>query len=81
VDAPFEDGVTVIIGREHREGAMRDCSVIITGYGAPNGPQGTLAVLGPTRMHYPRAIATVRYMGTVMGELLQRLYGGDEKNG
>jgi heat-inducible transcriptional repressor len=81
MDAPFEDGVTVIIGSEHREGAMRECSVIITGYGAPNGPQGTLAVLGPTRMHYPRAIATVRYMGTVMGELLHRLYGGDDKNG
>jgi transcriptional regulator of heat shock response len=27
------------------------------------GHKGTIAVLGPTRMHYPRAIATVRYMG------------------
>jgi hypothetical protein len=26
-------------------------------------------------MQYSRAIATVRYMGSVMSELLQRLYG------
>ncbi len=79
---PFEstpaDGVTVLIGSDNRQDAMRECSVIITGYGNPRGPKGTLVVLGPTRMHYPRAIATVRYMGSVMGELLQRLYGPND---
>lgn len=81
---PFEstpdEGVTVLIGAENREGAMRGCSVIITGYGAPGGPKGSLVVVGPTRMHYPRAIATVRYMGSVMSELLHRLYGTDIQN-
>lgn len=75
VDAPAGEGVTVIIGSEHREDAMRECSIIITGYGPERGAQGMLAVLGPTRMAYPKAIATVSYMGTVMSELLQRLYG------
>jgi heat-inducible transcriptional repressor len=72
------EGVTVLIGSENRQDAMRECSVIITGYGRPAGPKGTLAVLGPTRMHYPRAIATVRYMGSVMSELARRLYGGSD---
>jgi heat-inducible transcriptional repressor len=78
VDSVLGSGVTVIIGSENRPGAMRECSLIITGYGNAQGAQGTLAVLGPTRMHYPRAIATVRYMGTVMSELLQRLYGQNQ---
>ena len=79
---PFEttpaNGITVIIGGENRQDAIRECSLIITGYGGPEGARGMLAVLGPTRMHYPRAIATVRYMGAVMSEVLKRLYGKNE---
>ena len=75
LDSALEDGVTVIIGGENRQDAMRELSLILTGYGSDQGARGMLAVLGPTRMHYPRAIATVRYMGSVMTELLHRLYG------
>ncbi len=74
-DAAPDEGVAVVIGGENRQDAMRECSIIIAPYGVMGGAQGMLAVLGPTRMHYPRAIATVRYMGSVMGELLKRLYG------
>jgi heat-inducible transcriptional repressor len=69
-----DEGVTVIIGAENPNDQMRECSIVITTYGTPDGHKGALAVLGPTRMHYPRAIATVRYMGGVMSELLARLY-------
>jgi heat-inducible transcriptional repressor len=69
-----DEGVTVIIGAEHPHGSMRECSIVITSYATPDGHKGALAVLGPTRMHYPRAIATVRYMGNVMSEVLTRLY-------
>ena len=73
-----DESVTVIIGSEHREGAMRDLSVVLTGYGPAGGPQGMLAVIGPTRMRYGHSIATVRYMSDVMSELLNRLYGANE---
>jgi heat-inducible transcriptional repressor len=77
---PFEtigdEGVTVIIGAENRQDAMRDCSVVIARYSAGDGgPSGALAVLGPTRMHYPRSIATVRYLGELMSGLMNKLYG------
>ena len=77
---PFEtiadEGVTVIIGAENRQDAMRDCSVVIARYSAGDGgPSGALAVLGPTRMHYPRSIATVRYIGELMSGLMNKLYG------
>ncbi|MFN8555822.1 MAG: heat-inducible transcriptional repressor HrcA [Dehalococcoidia bacterium] len=78
-DSTPDDGVTVIIGAENRRDAMRECSVIIAAYGGAQGAKGSLVVLGPTRMHYPRAIATVRYMGGVMSELLKRLYGHHEE--
>lgn len=70
-----EDGVTVIIGGENPNDHMRECSVVISSYGTPEGHKGAIAVLGPTRMHYPRAIATVRYMGDLMTDVLARLYG------
>jgi heat-inducible transcriptional repressor len=77
---PFEtiadEGVTVIIGAENRRDAMRDCSVVMARYSAGDGgPSGALGVVGPTRMHYPRAIATVRYLGSLMSDLMTKLYG------
>jgi len=77
---PFEtiadEGVTVIIGAENRQDAMRDCSVVIARYSAgEGGPTGAIAVVGPTRMYYPRAIASVRYLGGLMSDLMIKLYG------
>jgi heat-inducible transcriptional repressor len=77
---PFEtiadEGVTVIIGGENRRDAMRDCSVVIARYSAGDGgPSGALGIIGPTRMHYPRSIASVRYLGALMSELMVKLYG------
>jgi heat-inducible transcriptional repressor len=73
-----KDGVTVMIGAEHEEDAMRDYSVVVAPYGAPGGVQGAMAVLGPTRMHYSETISTVRFMAGVMSEMLRTFYGEDE---
>ena len=53
---------------------MRDCSVVITRYGIPGEVGGALGVMGPTRMQYERAIPTVRFLSTVMSELVSELY-------
>jgi len=63
-------GVTIVIGGEHPIDAMRVCSVITTDYTGPAGLRGSLSVVGPTRMHYPRTVSMVRYMSTLMEELL-----------
>ncbi len=62
--------VQIIIGGEHPVDAMRLCSVVTARYTGPDGLRGTLAVIGPTRMHYPRAVSMVRYMSSLMEELL-----------
>ena len=68
------DDVVVIIGSENREDVMRECSLVIGRYGGADGPAGTIAVVGPTRLPYARAIATVRYVGSLMGQLLNNVY-------
>ena len=71
------DGVTVIIGADNPRlapagEAIRACSVIISAYGTPDAASGALAVLGPTRMRYPRTISTVRYLSALMSELVSK---------
>lgn len=69
------DGVQVIIGGEHGLDKMRDYSVILARYGQGRNLAGVVGLFGPTRMAYPRSISTVRYISTVMSELLAELYG------
>jgi heat-inducible transcriptional repressor len=68
-------GVHVIIGHENPNDAMQDVSLVFAPYGAPDRALGLLGVLGPTRMPYPRAIPTVRYLATLMNELINSQYG------
>ncbi len=68
-------GVHVIIGRENTNDAMHEVSLVFAPYGTPDRALGLLGVLGPTRMRYPRAIPTVRYLSTLMNELINSEYG------
>jgi heat-inducible transcriptional repressor len=68
-------GVHVIIGRENMNYAMHEVSLVFAPYGAPDRALGLLGVLGPTRMPYPRAIPTVRYLATLLNELIDSHHG------
>lgn len=46
----LDDGVVVMVGSDNPLGS--DCSIVVTRYSVPHGPQGLLGVLGPTRMDY-----------------------------
>lgn len=69
-----EGKVTVVIGSEHPNEAMRQCSVIVSPYSGSSGLRGTVSVLGPTRMQYSRAVPMVRYMSSIMEELLDAYF-------
>lgn len=71
-------GVTILIGSENRQDAMRDCSLVLARYGLQDKLAGALAVVGPTRMRYPRAVSAVRFMASVMDDLLAAYYGYGE---
>jgi heat-inducible transcriptional repressor len=70
-----EHKVQVIIGKENREEAIQNFSVVISQYGLPDEATGTIGVVGPTRMHYSRAIPTVYYLSSVLSRLVAGLYG------
>jgi heat-inducible transcriptional repressor len=72
-----QHGVHVIIGKENQNEAIQNCSVVICRYGLPEEAAGTIAVVGPTRMPYLRAIPTVYYLSTVLTRLVAGLYGKD----
>ena len=69
------NGVQVIIGSEGKFDDIRDCSLVLSGYGFPGGADGVVGVLGPMRMPYGRAVSAVRYVAGLMNDLLHRLYG------
>ncbi|RLC68530.1 MAG: heat-inducible transcription repressor HrcA [Chloroflexi bacterium] len=75
--------VHVIIGKENKEKAIQNCSVVISQYGLPDEATGTIGVVGPTRMPYSHTIPTVYYLSSVLSSLVAGLYGreihGDQR--
>jgi heat-inducible transcriptional repressor len=66
--------VQVFIGGENEPIEMRDVSLVLASYGRPGRAIGVVGVLGPTRMSYPQAIGTVRFVSGLMNELVEHLY-------
>ncbi|CAN5681984.1 heat-inducible transcriptional repressor HrcA [soil metagenome] len=66
--------VQVLIGAENDAAEMRGVSLVLAAYGRPGRAVGVVGVLGPTRMAYPQAIGSVRYVSGLMNELVEQLY-------
>jgi heat-inducible transcriptional repressor len=66
--------VHVFIGHENPAEDMSDVSLVLAPYGHPGRAVGVVGVLGPTRMAYPQAIGTVRFVSGLMNELIDHLY-------
>ena len=64
-------GVTVRIGPENSVDVLHPFSVITVQYGASEGLNGTLGVLGPTRMEYRRTIAILQRVSIVIDDLIE----------
>jgi heat-inducible transcriptional repressor len=73
------DGVQVIIGGENSADEMREYSVVLARYGVDKAIVGVLGIIGPTRMAYPRSISTVRYISSLMSNLLTELYNAEHR--
>ena len=64
-------GVQVLIGGEGNWEELRDFSIVLARYGAPGLATGTLGVLGPIRMPYGRTISTVRFVASLLSDLVE----------
>ncbi len=69
-----DDVVRVVIGAENRDAAVREYSVVVGRYSAGDEASGAVGVIGPTRMPYAHTISTVRYLGSLLSELIDELY-------
>ena len=66
--------VTVFIGEENEAPDMREVALVLAPYGRRDRAVGVVGVLGPTRLAYPEAIGTVRFVSGLMNELVDHLY-------
>lgn len=66
--------VVVRIGSEHEATALQPFSVVAASYGLPQRRLGTVSLVGPTRMDYEKAIATVRETAQSLSELVGERY-------
>jgi heat-inducible transcriptional repressor len=69
-----EPGVYVRIGQENELPAMRSLAVVATGYGMARRKLGTVSVIGPVRMDYAGAIATVREAAHQLSRFVEDAY-------
>ncbi len=65
----LDSGLSVAIGTEHGMQSLADCSLVVAPYEV-EGDRGTIAILGPTRMHYDQALAAVGVVSERLGRAL-----------
>lgn len=63
-------GLSVAIGAEHGVEPLAACSVVVAPVVVQGEHVGTVGVLGPTRMNYPQALATVEVVSDRLGKHL-----------
>jgi heat-inducible transcriptional repressor len=66
----LDRGLSVAIGAEHGVEPLSVCSVVVKPVVVDGEPLGTVGVLGPTRMNYPQALATVDVVSERLGRRL-----------
>jgi heat-inducible transcriptional repressor len=66
----LDRGLSVAIGAEHGFEPLAACALVVAPVAIEGEWAGTIGVVGPTRMHYPRALAAVELVGEQLGEHL-----------
>ncbi|MBQ7514835.1 MAG: heat-inducible transcription repressor HrcA [Schwartzia sp.] len=66
------EGLRVTIGRENEYRGIQDCSVITASYHLGGELLGTIAVIGPTRMEYGKAMTLLDYMNGHLAEVVRK---------
>lgn len=63
-------GVKVSIGSENQLQPLHECALVVAPYTASDSDGGSVAVVGPTHMNYPKAMAAVRVISGQLSDLL-----------
>jgi len=68
-----EEPVHLLLGEELGYQFLEPCGVVFTHFEAGPKRSGSLGVIGPSRLYYPRIIPLVRYFGGLVEELARNL--------
>lgn len=63
----------VLLGSETHNPALAHLSIIVTQYAASSECSGSLALIGPVRMNYPKMVSVLEYVSLTVGALLNEL--------
>ncbi|CAN5799995.1 heat-inducible transcriptional repressor HrcA [soil metagenome] len=66
----LDRGLSVAIGAETGMETLAECSLVVAPYEVEGEVSGSIGVLGPTRMHYPQALAAVAVVSNRLGRRL-----------
>ena len=69
INRDLVDKVQIYIGHELACSEIDNCSMVISRYKTNRGASGRIAVLGPTRMNYSRAVSALDYLSELMYEV------------
>jgi heat-inducible transcriptional repressor len=69
--------VQVVIGGNGRWEELRHLSMVLSRYGLPGQVSGAIGVVGPTHIDYGRAVSAVRYISSLMTDMLTNVYGAE----
>lgn len=69
-----EPRVFLRIGDENERRELKSLSIVASGYGVPARNLGTVSVIGPVRMDYGKAIASVRQAADELSRFVGELY-------
>ncbi|MEI7479306.1 MAG: heat-inducible transcriptional repressor HrcA [Actinomycetes bacterium] len=69
----LSSGLSVAIGHEHGYEPLASCAVIVAPLEIDGKAAGAVGLLGPTRMHYPAAMAAANAVGQELSERLSTL--------
>lgn len=81
VEDILDRGLSVAIGAEHGFEPLASCALVVSPVLVDGETAGTIGVLGPTRMRYPRALAAVQVVGEQLGEQLSAARGAGSAEG
>jgi heat-inducible transcriptional repressor len=76
-----QNGISVKIGTENDHSWIKDCSLITINYNIADTLRGTIGIIGPTRMEYPKVISSLRYVSRIVSDEINRLLGQEPGSG
>ena len=68
-------GINIQIGSENEFTEIKGCSLVTTTYSLGNLIIGSIGIIGPTRMEYPRVISSMNYIRDMINKEINRLIG------